>query len=497
VKPVAALLALLVCALAARAETVIVGSKTFTESVVLGEIATQLLRSADVPARHRRELGGSRVLFSGITRGDIDVYPEYTGTIRAELLAGRDIGSRDELGALLRDEFGLVMLGPLGFNNTYAIGVTRQTAERHDLETISDLRDHPELRFGFSNEFMERADGWPGLRAAYNLDNPAAGMQHDLAYRALESGNIQAMDLYATDAEIAYYDLVVLDDDLGYFPRYDAVLLVRADLQERRPEAVRALRQLRGAIDEERMASLNRLAKIGPGAGASRVPEAVIARDALAELFGIETEARVETRLAVLRRTTLEHLHLVSVSMALALVVGVGLGVVAARVPALAPPVLWLVGIMQTMPSLALLVLLIPLFGLAPATAIAALFLYSLLPIVRNTHAGLTGIPAGVRESARAIGLTSVQRFVDVELPMALPMILAGVKTAVVINVGTATLAALIGVGGYGQPILTGIRLDDFSLILMGAVPAAVMAIIAQLLFDGAERILVSRGLRL
>ena len=494
---VAAIAALVLATAPADAEPVVVGSKTFTESVVLGEIATQLARSSGAPARHRRELGGSRVLFSGLTRGDIDLYPEYTGTLRGELLADRDIRSSAELARVLREEFGLGMIGPLGFNNTYALGVTRETAQRRRLRSVSDLRGHPGLRLGFSNEFMQRADGWPGLRDAYGLENPASGMQHELAYRALASGDIAAMDLYATDAEIAYYDLVVLEDDLGHFPRYDAVLLYRLDVGERAPEALAALRRLEGAIDESTMSRLNRLAKIGPTDEAPRVPEAIVAQEFLASALDVRSEARATTHWDTLGRTTIEHLQLVAASMAGAMVIGIGLGVVAARVPASAPPVLWVVGVMQTMPSLALLVLLIPVFGLSPLTAIVALFLYSLLPIVRNTHAGLTGVPAGVQESARAIGLSSAQRFVDVELPMALPMILAGIKTAVVINVGTATLAALIGVGGYGQPILTGIRLDDFSLILLGAGPAAVMAIAAQLLFDLAERALVSRGLRL
>ncbi len=131
------------------------------------------------------------------------------------------------------------------------------------------------------------------------------------------------------------------------------------------------------------------------------------------------------------------------------------------------------------------------------ATAIAALFLYSLLPIVRNTHTGLVGIDAALIDSADALGLPAGARLRLVELPLALPAILAGIKTSAVINIGTATLGALIGAGGYGQPILTGIRLDDMGLILEGAVPAAGLAIIAQLGFDALERRLVPKGLRL
>ncbi len=152
---------------------------------------------------------------------------------------------------------------------------------------------------------------------------------------------------------------------------------------------------------------------------------------------------------------------------------------------------------LQTIPSLALLVFMIPLLGIGAAPAIGALFLYGLLPIVRNTHAGLLGIPVGLRESAQALGLPPRARFFRIELPLATPSILAGIKTSAVINVGTATLGALIGAGGYGEPILTGIRLDDQALILSGAIPAALLALLVQGLFELCERYLVPRGLRL
>jgi osmoprotectant transport system permease protein len=140
--------------------------------------------------------------------------------------------------------------------------------------------------------------------------------------------------------------------------------------------------------------------------------------------------------------------------------------------------VLGLTGAIQTIPALALLVFMIPWFGIGAWPAIAALFLYSLLPIVRNTHLGLRAIPGDVRESAIVLGLPAAARLRLVELPLAAPSMLAGVKTAAVINIGTATLGALIGAGGYGEPILTGIRLDDMELILEGAVPAALLALL-------------------
>jgi osmoprotectant transport system permease protein len=189
-------------------------------------------------------------------------------------------------------------------------------------------------------------------------------------------------------------------------------------------------------------------------------------------------------------------LTLVGLSVGGAILLGLPLGIVAARRRRLRRLILGTTGLMQTIPSLALLVFMIPLFGIGTGPALVALVVYSLLPIVRNTVAGIDAIAAPLRESAAALGLTSRERLRLVELPLAMPSILAGVQTAAVIAVGTATLGALIGAGGYGQPILTGIRLDDTPLILEGAVPSALLALAVQGLFDVVERLVVSRGLR-
>lgn len=334
--------------------------------------------------------------------------------------------------------------------------------------------------------------GWPALRARYGLPHgDVRGLDHDLAYRGLAAGDIDAIDVYTTDAEIAYYGLRVLADDRGHFPHYGALVLYRLDLRDRAPRVVAALDRLAGRIDEATMSRLNAAAKI------ERVAEARIAADFVSATFGIRTEIVEDGFARRLLDRTLEHLGLVAVSLAAAIVVAIPLGIFAARRPRLGQAILAVVGIVQTVPSLALLVFMIPLFGIGAGPAIVALFLYSLLPIVRNTHAGITDVPAPLAESAEAMGLPAGARLRLVELPIASRAILAGIKTSAVINVGTATLGALIGAGGYGQPILTGIRLDDTALILEGAVPAALLALVVQGAFDAAERRLVPRGLRL
>ncbi|NTX64344.1 ABC transporter permease subunit [Myxococcus sp. CA051A] len=468
-----------------------VGSKKFTESVILGEMVTQLARSTGASVRHRRELGGTAVLWEALRRGELDVYPEYTGTLRQELLSGRKLPDDAALRVALAEE-GLRMSAPLGFNNTYALGMKEAEAERLGIRTISDLRAHPELRFGFSNEFMERGDGWPALRDSYRLpQRDVRGLDHDLAYRGLDAGSVQVTDLYSTDAEIAAYGLRVLVDDVHHFPAYDAVLLYRADFESRAPEALAAILRLSGTLSEEKMVKLNARARL------ERVPEAQVASDFLSRTLGVSTVVRGEGLASRVWLRTREHLFLVGVSLLAALALAVPLGVLAARSPRLGQGVLGLAGVIQTIPSLALLVVMIPLLGIGSRPAIAALFLYSLLPIVRNTASGLTGIPLEVRESAEALGLPPLARLWRIDLPMASPSILAGIQTAAVINVGTATLGALVGAGGYGQPILTGIRLDDTRLILEGAIPAAVLALLVSGAFEAVGRVLVPKGLRL
>jgi osmoprotectant transport system permease protein len=476
-----------------------VASKKFTESVILGEMMRVLIEDKALSAEHLRELGGSRLVFEALVNGEIDAYPEYTGTLIRELLANRGIESDEQLDNVLA-EMGVRVSRPLGFNNTYGLGMRRERADELGIQRISDLARYPNLRFGFSNEFTEREDGWPGLRAAYDfVTHQATGLDHDIAYRQLELEQIDAIDVYTTDARIRTLGLTVLEDDRDYFPRYDAVILYRAQLAKRFPEAVASLLRLEGQLSEDRMVELN-------GQVESRgKTESEAAADCLESELQVVADVREPTRVMRIVSRTLEHLDLVRQSLLPAILFGVPLGVIASKSRWLGQLVLAGTGIVQTIPALALLVLLMPLasvigvdsVGTGSRTAILALFLYSLLPIVRNTYMGLTAIEPALLESAEVLNLPSWYRMLHIELPLASRSILAGVKTAAVINVGFATLGALVGAGGYGQPILSGIRLADTSLILEGAVPAAVLALTVQALFDLVEPLLVPAGLRL
>jgi osmoprotectant transport system permease protein len=478
--------ALLLALLTVAAPTPLrVGSKSFTESVILGEIAAQLARGAGAPTLHQAALGGTRLCWEAVLSGSIDLYPEYTGTLLHELVP---------TGGALADRVaarGLALSAPLGFNNTYALAMNEAQAARLGIRTISDLRRHPALRLGFSSEFLSRKDGWPALRDRYGLpQTDVHGLEHDLAYRGLATSSLDVTDAYTTDAEIRRLGLRLLVDDLHHFPRYDAVLVYRPDAARRWPAAFAALRRLEGRLDAATMADLNAQAKL------DHRPEAEVAAAFAAELGGAPP-VHVAGRMARLGRHVAEHLRLVAISLVAALAVALPLGVLAARRPRLGQIVLTAVGVVQTIPSLALLVLLVPLLGIGPAPAIVALFVYSLLPVVRNTHAGLVDIPHSVRESAEALGLSPAAILRLVELPMASRAVLTGIKSAAVINVGTATLGALIGAGGLGDPIFTGIRLADTGLVLEGAIPASLLAVAVQLAFDLADRLIIPAGLRL
>lgn len=484
------LLALSFCTAAIADEeknTVIIGSKIFTENVILGEIISQLGQNSGHSVEHKRALGGTRILWGALLKGDIDAYAEYSGTLENEIFHGTP---KHTIDAKLQ-QFGIKRSGNLGFNNTYAIGMKRSLAEKLNIEKLSDLKNHPELTLGFTSEFIDRADGWKGLKATYQLPhNRVNGIDHDLAYRGLKNDDIHVIDCYSTDAEIAYYDLKILKDDLNYFSRYDAMVLYRADIDETSPGFSKKIESLVNTIPEPVMISMNSAVKI------DRKSEIQAAAEYLKETRNLTTAHSEETFTQSFLRYTKEHLWLVLVSLSAAIIVAIPLGIAASFSPRLAQVIMSLVGIIQTIPALALLVFMIPLLGIGSAPAMMALFLYSLLPIVRNTYTGLQSIPDRLKESAIALGLPAIERLRKIELPMATPTILAGIKTSAVINVGTATLGALIGAGGYGQPILTGIRLDDVALILQGAIPAAALALLAQGCFEWIERSLVPRGLK-
>ena len=443
-------------------------------------------------------------MLAALRAGSIDVYPEYTGTIAREILKLDTVPSLDELNALLAP-MGLAVSVRLGFNNTYALAIPTQLSEASKIATLTDLKSHGKLRLGLSQEFIGRADGWAGLKAAYGLPwTSLRGLDHGLAYEAIAQGQVDVIDIYSTDAKIGKYRLTVLADDKQYFPRYDAVLLHKIDVATRFPKAWAAISSLAGRIDETAMRQMNSAAELDNQsfdvvardflstnkstveAGVVSPPTGSAAKRFWATLFGADF-----ARLAV------EHVGLVLLSLAASVLIGVPLGVAAARYPKLGAIILGGTGILQTIPSLALLAMLIPLTGrIGVVPAFIALAVYALLPIVRNTHTGMSQIPAGLKQAAESLAMTPSMILRLIELPLARATIMAGVKTSAVITVGTATIAAFIGAGGFGERIVTGLALNDNVTLLAGAIPVAALAILIEKLFGLFERAMTPVALR-
>ncbi|MBA5688238.1 ABC transporter permease subunit [Duganella sp. LX47W] len=478
--------------------TLRIGSKRFTESYILGELLAQTA-APYARSEHLQGLGNTAIVLAALRAGKIDLYPEYLGTIDQEILRHQEPATLEQIGRELAP-LGLGVAVPLGFNNTYALAVRGGPDGPH---ALSELAARPALRFGLSHEFIGRADGWPGLARRYGLPQQPAGLDHGIAYDALKQGQVDVIDIYSTDAKIARYGLRVLDDDRRYFPRYDAVLLYRLDAAARFPAAWAALGRLQGRISAADMIAMNGAAEIDgqpfavvahgwlaahPLAPSSAAPSPAPAAASPASLVPHDgLLAKIfDDKLWPLTR---QHITLVLVAVGLACLTGIPLGVLAAYVPRLRQGVLALVGVLQTVPSLALLALLIPLLGIGAVPALVALFVYALLPVVRNTCTGMLQVPQGLRLAALALGLRPAQRLWHVELPLALPVILAGVKTAAVMSVGTATIAAFIGAGGYGERITIGLALNDNDMLLAGAIPAAVLALLTQGAFELLERL--------
>jgi len=463
----------------------VVGSKRFTESYILGEIVAQTA-APHASVVHRQGLGNTAVVYEALKAGAIDVYPEYLGTIDAEILKNPQPTDLAAMRAKLATQ-GLDIAVPLGFQNGYALAMRAEQARQSGITRISDLKRHPTLTLGLSHEFIGRADGWPGLTARYGLPHKPTGIDHGIAYEALAAGRIALTDIYSTDAKIAALGLAVLEDDAGYFPRYDAVLLYRRDAAQRFAQAWQAIQSLEGRIPAARMIAMNGEAELR-----GRSFAAIAADFVKPQAAGTPTgRAGFVERLFAddLGRLARQHLLLVLVAVSVALAVGIPLGAAAAARPRLEQPVMAAVGLLQTIPSLALLAILIPLLGdIGTVPALVALSLYALLPIVRNVTTGLQQVSSGLRMAGTALGLTPWQRWSSIDLPLAAPVILAGVKTAAVTTVGTATIAAFIGAGGFGERIASGLALNDHSALLAGALPAAAMALATQGLFELLDR---------
>lgn len=242
----------------ANPKKIVVGSKIFTEGYLLSELIAQKLEQKGFVVERRFGLGGTGILFEAISSEVIDIYPEYTGTISKSLLKeSQAIKDYDVLYQKLSD-LGYEISKSFGFNNTYALAMRQEVAQKLKISKISHLKEHPLLQVAFSHEFLNRLDGYPGLQETYNLNfSNIRGIQHALAYNALSSNQIDLTDIYSTDAKVQSLGLKVLEDDLAFFTEYLPVALVKKGFEEKFPGAWTIIQSLENSIDEPTIISMN------------------------------------------------------------------------------------------------------------------------------------------------------------------------------------------------------------------------------------------------
>lgn len=470
------------------AKTVVVGSKAFNEGYLLGEIIAQKLAHDGFNVERKLGLGKTIITYEALKQGEIDVYVEYTGTLAQAILKLENTPSLNALQQHAKQE-GIKILPRLGFNNTYALVIGEQMAKKNNISKISDLVNYPDLNLGISHEFLKRKDGWQPLAAAYGLPYKPVGIEHSLAYQAIANEQIAITDAYTTDGDIARYHLRILKDDKNFFPRYDAVPLVRTDAD---PALIKSLQDLANHIDEAKMQQLNSQV-VNDDQSFAEVAEQFLTDEALIQKSNTQG---LNSPWQSLPRYIIEHLQLTILALICSCVVGIPLSIAVYRRPQASRMLVYCTGLLQTIPSIALLALMIPLLGIGWVPAVVALFLYSLLPIVRNTLTALLTLDPVMQQVAVGMGLTPREQLRHVYIPLAVPMIFSGIRTAAIINIGTATLAAFIGAGGLGEPIVMGLSLNDTTLVLFGAIPAALLAILTEWLFEGVERRFIPAHLR-
>jgi len=485
--------------------TLTIGAKLFAESRILAEMVAQIAQSTGEANVVRRFGMDTNQLFPSVEQGNIDIYPEYTGTI-LQILFKTDqrlnvYEINKEFKRLYEAEkqakkHQVEITYSLGFENSFAIAMLEEVAQKRNINKISDLAQHRDLIAGFKPGFRKRRDGYVGLKKRYGLDfTDVRGIDPGLRYDAIASKKIHVTEIYTTDGKLTRFKLRLLEDDLSFFPKYYCVFLYHKDFKKKFPKTYDMIKRLENRISRKQMTAMNARAEM------KFEKPAKIAAEFLKELrLGLEFKKSAESGEDVIAQILLrgkEHIIYVAISLLLAMLVAIPLGIIAFHYKGSRQIILGFTGVFQTIPSLALFCFVIPVLGIGAIPAIFAVFLYSLLPIVRNTLSGLEGIDPKLNESASALGLSGSEKLFLIQLPLASRSILTGIKISAVINVGTTTLAAFIGAGGLGVLIMTGLSLNHIPTVLSGAIPAAILALLVQGLFELLGLVVTPRGLRL
>ena len=489
---------------------VTIGSKIFTENILLAEMLAVLLEeNYNFKVIRKFNLGGTKLVFDALRNKEIDIYPEYTGTGYTMILKMSGETQPKKTYRIVKkeflDQFNLMWSLPLGFENTYALAVRDSDPRFKNIHSISQLKGKTNfLNIAAGHEFMERKDGFSNFIKKYQLhfqEDKIWTMNQGLMYSALKNKKMDMVMAYSTDGRIQAFDLKTLKDDKRFFPAYGAAYLTRREFLDQNPKIKKAFKELEGSIAEKEMIFLNNQVDQLKYDGAQAVKNFLIKKNLLEEdIQNLKQEGWLDYYLSKKEyffKIFYEHLLLIFVSLFFALLLAVPIGLWASYNIRVEKFVFLIVNTLQTVPSLALLAIFIPFLGIGFLPAVVTLFIYSLLPIIRNTFEGVKNIDRVFISAGAGIGLNSWQILRHIQIPLALPMILAGVRTSAVIVVGTATLAAFIGAGGLGDPIFRGIAALNSKLIFLGAVPACLLAILIDRLLAFSETVIIPKGLKL
>jgi len=494
------------------AEPVVVSSKSFGESIILGEILSILLTDRfKQPVVRRLGLGGTKVAFDALVSDDIHVYPDYSGTGYSMILKRSGENDAAKVFDIVNSEFskrwGIKWSQSLGFNNTYALAVRKDDPQFKNIQKVSELSslDTGQFRYAAPYEFMERKDGHRGFSEKYNLrfkKNNMISMSAGLMFTAIKDREVDMMIAYSTDGRIGASDLRLLEDDLSYFPPYFVSFLFKESSYKKFPALKKAINLLENKITAKEMIHMNdqvdRLKRDSYQVAKNfLIKKKMLSGHTKSEFKDMGFFSFAMSKKKYLLKIIKDHLVLSFSAFFLALLVSLPIGILLTRYQKAGMIVFPIVNTIQTIPSLALLGFLIPVVGIGFIPALIALFLYSLLPLIRNTYTGILGVDRNYLEASRGIGLNNFQILIHVELPLAMPIIIAGMRTAIVIVIATATLAALIGAGGLGDPIFRGVSTVNSNLILLGAIPSALLALIVDRSIGFLEKAVVSKGIRL
>jgi osmoprotectant transport system substrate-binding protein len=462
---------LLLWAPAGSAETIRVGAKNFTEQWIVGELYAQALERNGITVERRFNLSGSAIAHAALVAGEIDLYPEYTGTALAVVLKEQARGEASDtvlarVRAHYQREIAATWLTPSHIDNGNVLLMRPGT----NIATLSELaRIAPKLTIGLGTEFVDRDDGLPGLERVYGMKFGRIATFSALAlrYGALTERQVDVINGFATDWQIADGALVALADDRALFPPYQLAPVIRNAVLTPRLAAI--LDAVSTRLDTATMQRLNGLVE------RDRFEPAEVAR---AFLDGVEP-TRAGLPLAALGRAMLEHAALVLASLAVGLGVALPLALLAMRRPGMRAALLGVSALFYAVPSLALFALLLPVTGLGTVSAVIGLSLYAAMVLLRGLLGGLAALPQQLDEVATGLGLTPRQRFLRVTVPLLLPAFVASLRTALVAAIGLATIAAAIDAGGLGQVLLTGLAQRWPAKIALSAGAAVLLAIVA------------------